>query len=520
MARSVEPVIEWFRRMVGRVNESDLAVGHWVAAHPIGASDHLIRHLTKSANHSGLWFSIATVLMARRGAIRRGALRGLVAIAFASAATNGLFKPLCPRRRPPTDLLPVTRRLTRPPTSSSFPSGHAASAAAFATAVALESPRAGAAIAPVAATVAYSRVHVGVHWSSDVLAGAAIGVGAALLTRRWWPVRESDEAAARPVDRVPVLTDGRGLVIMVNPLSGDSDSDPTDTIRAAFPAASVLRVDKGTDLTQQLAEELVRHPNSIRAVGVAGGDGTVGAVTALAGAHNLPLIVVPTGTLNHFARDVGLYDLQEAVDAAEAGEAVAVDLGVVQVHRMGSTGPVTTHYFLNTASLGCYPDLVRLRERWQDRWGKWPAFLAALVATLRRAKPVEICLNGTWHSVWVLFVGNGPYHPAGMVPAWRPRLDSGLLDVRWLRADVPFSRCRAFCALAFTALAHSRVYHQHAMPSLTVQLTEPAMLAIDGELVQEASQFTFRVAAKPVPVYRRDEDNPRWSKRVRPHHRQ
>jgi membrane-associated phospholipid phosphatase len=65
--------------------------------------------------------------------------------------------------------------LPNPPTSSSFPSGHAASAAAFATAVALECPKAGLAIARLAAAVAYSRIHVGVHWTSDVLAGAAVG---------------------------------------------------------------------------------------------------------------------------------------------------------------------------------------------------------------------------------------------------------------------------------------------------------------------------------------------------------
>ncbi len=86
-----------------------------------------------------------------------------------------MLKPLLPRRRPAAAELPDYQTLPDPPTSSSFPSGHAASAAAFATAVAMESPRAGLAIAPLAAAVAYSRVHVGVHWTSDVVAGAAVG---------------------------------------------------------------------------------------------------------------------------------------------------------------------------------------------------------------------------------------------------------------------------------------------------------------------------------------------------------
>jgi undecaprenyl-diphosphatase len=220
--------------------------------------------------------------------------------------------------------------------------------------------------------------------------------------------------------------------------------------------------------------------------------------------------------LNHFARDVGVYDLQEAVDASGAGEAVAVDLGAVRVHSDNGNN-TTTRHFLNTASLGCYSDLVRLRERWENRWGKWPAFVAALVAVLRKATPVEVALDGVQHSMWILFVGNGPYHPRGMVPAWRPQLDTGLLDVRWLRADIRFSRLRAFFALAFAGLAHSRVYGQREVTSLDVTLTAPSQLAADGEVVERAHRFVFEVEPRPVPVYRRDEENPRWANRDRPY---
>lgn len=230
------------------------------------------------------------------------------------------------------------------------------------------------------------------------------------------------------------------------------------------------------------------------------------------------MVVVPTGTLNHFARDVGVYDLLEAVDATGAGQAVAVDLGQIDVHRPDGDGAVVrTRCFLNTASLGSYPDLVRLREKWQPRWGKWPAFAAALVVVLRHAEPVRIKVDGRWLSVWFLFVGNGPYHPRGMVPAWRPTLDSGLLDVRWLRADLRFSRLRAVVALLLGALGHSRVYHQREVGQLDVELAVPGMLAADGEVVEKAGRYTFRVAEQPIPVYRRDES--RWTGRPRPFQR-
>jgi len=522
-------VTDWFRRVAGKsrrvdrslaaVSDTDRAVTGWIAAQPRNRFDAMICRLTRSADHSALWIVVAGILAVRRGAGRKAAGRGLLAIALSSGLANGILKPLLPRRRPAAAELPAYRTITDPPTSSSFPSGHAASAAAFATAVVLENPRVAPAVVPLAAAVAYSRVHVGVHWASDVLAGAAVGSTVALATQRWWPVRRSDEARARPVDTVPDLPLGDGLVIIANPFSGPPDHDVSDEIAEALPAARLLRVSHDSRVDDQLKDTIGELGDWVRAVGVAGGDGTVASAASVADEYHLPLVVVPAGTLNHFARDVGVYDLQEAVDAAQSGEAVAVDLGLVEAHPGEGDDPedpavIRTRYFLNTASIGSYPELVRLREKWQPRWGKWPAFAAALVTVLHRSERVRVKFGGEWHEVWFIFVGNGPYHPRGMVPAWRPTLDSGLPDVRWLRADVRFSRLRVIGALIFGALGHSRVYHQTEVAELDVELEVPSMLATDGEVVEEAGRYTFRVAKDPIPIYRRDEE--RWTGRDRP----
>jgi diacylglycerol kinase family enzyme/membrane-associated phospholipid phosphatase len=512
-------VLTWYRRATDEVGDADRAISKAIAALPHTPVDTAMKRLSAAANHSLLWFSLAAVLAARRGATRKAAARGVLAIAGASGFANAVLKPLLPRRRPAASELPAYQTIDNPPTSSSFPSGHAASAAAFATAVAMESPRFGLAIAPLAASVAYSRVHIGVHWPSDVVVGAAIGSGVALVTRRWWPVRPIDEARARPMDTVPTLPAGEGLVLVSNQRSGDAQYDPATELEEALPAAVVLRAEPELGIDEQLDTALNERDGWVQAIGVAGGDGTVAAAAAVAGRRKLPLVVVPTGTLNHFARDVGVYDLQEAVDATGAGEAVAVGLGLVEVHPGRGADPKTdavarVRCFLNTASIGSYPDLVRLREKWQPRWGKWPAFGAALVVVLRRAEPVAIKIDGRWRSVWFLFVGNGPYHPRGMVPAWRPSLDSGLLDIRLLRADVRFSRLRAVFGLLIGALGHSRVYQQWETAELDVELAVPGMLATDGEVVETAGRYTFRVSDDPIPVYRRNEDN--WRDRERP----
>ncbi|WP_218025290.1 bifunctional phosphatase PAP2/diacylglycerol kinase family protein [Nocardia jejuensis] len=486
-----------------------------VADLPPTPIDAGLLRLTGSADHGMLWLGTAALLATRKGTLRRAGMRGVVSIAGASLLVNGVLKPLVARRRPAADLLPEHRRLVPAPLSSSFPSGHSASAAAFATAVALESPRTAMIVAPLAATVAYSRVHTGVHWSSDVLVGAVVGAGVALATRRWWPVRESDEARARSVHEVPAMVDGKGLVVVVNPVSGDAKYDPTDDIAAALPAAVLLRTRPDLDGADQLEQFLAEQAEPMLALGVAGGDGTVGSVAAVALRHGLPLVVIPTGTLNHFARDLGVYDLIEVVDATGAGEAVAVDIAQVEFDDESGT---RIKNLINTASLGTYPELVRLREHWEKRWGKWPAFAAALVVTLRNAEPIEICLDGRWQRVWFLFIGNGPYHPRGAVPAFRDRLDSGLLDVRWVRADVRWSRTRAIVALALAAIGNSKVYGERRLPELRVHLPSPEALATDGEVVGSATRLRFSMAGR-LAVYRRDESNPLWADRFRPHNR-
>ncbi len=476
------------------MNKADRALTRRVGALPRSSADDGLKRLTNAANHSLLWLAIAALLASRRGVTRRAGFRGAAAIAGASLVANAIAKPLFPRRRPAADALPNWRALPDPPTSSSFPSGHAASAAAFTTAVAMESPLAGALIAPLAATVAYSRVHTGVHWPSDVAGGLALGGAVALATRRWWPVRPTSPATARPHADADALLDGEGVVLACNARSGNGNGDVAEEAAKRLPAARIVSLEEGVDVVTQLEAEIDRDT---RAIGVAGGDGTVCAVAALAAQRQLPLVVLPTGTLNHFARDIGVTSIEDAADAVTKGEAVAVDLASVSVNR-GKPRP-----FLNTASLGGYPDMVRLREKWQDRWGKWPAAAFALVRVLAAATPMRVRIDGRQRKVWILFVGNNQYHPRGMAPAYRPSLEDGLLDVRYLRADVPLSRLRFVLGAVTGALLHSRTYVQQEAHSVRVDvLGQPVALATDGEVVQTGSRFDFTLARRPLVVYR------------------
>src|SRR4051794_38257595 len=144
--------------------------------------------LSRSANHSRLWLAIAAGLSAgagRRG--QRAAVRGLASIGVTSLVVNQTIKRIVRRPRPSLRNVPAVRRVRVAPLTTSFPSGHAASAAAFATGVAIELPPARLPLAVLAAAVGGSRVYVGVHYPLDVLVGAAAGAGIARLTGRVWP---------------------------------------------------------------------------------------------------------------------------------------------------------------------------------------------------------------------------------------------------------------------------------------------------------------------------------------------
>ncbi|MGY1703955.1 bifunctional phosphatase PAP2/diacylglycerol kinase family protein [Geodermatophilus sp. SYSU D00697] len=471
------------------------SAGHWdarlhslVGGLPTSPADRWLRRLTTTADHGVLWMTVGLLLASRRGALRRGAVRGLGSMAVSSTVVNAVLKQLFGRRRPDLAGHALEKLLHRPLATHSFPSGHAASAGAFVTGVALESPLAGAALAPVGLAVGYSRVHVGVHYPGDVVAGLVVGATVAAASRRWWAVRPTTPARVREARSAPVLPEGAGLVVAVNPRSGPEGYDPAEDVRRLLPRAEVLELGPDTSVAD-LLEEPARSGRA-RALGVAGGDGSVAAAAAVALEHGLPLAVLPAGTLNHFARDLGVHTLEHAAAAVEAGEAVEVDVADVN----GTP-------FLNTASIGSYPEMVRRRDALAGRMGKWAAMAVAAARTLRSGTPVSLLLDGRPVLVWILFVGNCRYTPRGLAPAWRPRLDDGLLDVQYLRADVRFSRTRAVLGSLLGVSDHSSGYAECQARSVrVVSRSGPQQIAYDGETGEEAAEFAFGKRA-PLTVY-------------------
>jgi undecaprenyl-diphosphatase len=162
----------------------DVAVYAAIARTPTPALDRAMAHLTRAADYSRLSIGASAVIAAVGGrAGRRAAASGLVCVGVTAIVVNLALKPLGGRRRPDraAEHVPVARH-TRMPISTAFPSGHSASAFAFATGVGHVLPAASIPLQGLAAVVAYSRVHAGVHYPADVVSGALAGTVLAQLT--------------------------------------------------------------------------------------------------------------------------------------------------------------------------------------------------------------------------------------------------------------------------------------------------------------------------------------------------
>jgi undecaprenyl-diphosphatase len=344
-------------------------------------------------------------------------------------------------------------------------------------------------VAPLATAVALSRVYTGVHFPSDVLAGAALGVGATNAVRGLVPTRDQLPPPGRTHADAPALPGGEGLVMVAN--TGAGTPDRVRALRDALPRARAVECEPA-----DIRAELEKAATRARVLGVCGGDGTVNAAAEVALRHGLPLAVLPGGTLNHFAHDLGVEGDRDLSHALRQGDAVRVDVG-----RFSSGA--TRGIFLNTCSLGVYPELVREREYWARLIGGWPAGVLGVLRVLRADHhPLRAELGGRTHPLWLLFAGNGTYHRMGLAPARRHDLADGLLDVRAVHGGRR-PAVRLLAAALAGPLTRSPAHAAVRVRRLCVDGVAPGtLLAYDGEVTEVQGEVTLQKIPGALTVYR------------------
>ena len=208
-------------------------------------------------------------------------------------------------------------------------------------------------------------------------------------------------------------------MLVLNPGSGSAD-DVGELAREARSRLGAVRSIElaSADLPGAVDESLAEG----RVVVAAGGDGTVNAVAQLVVGKGT-LGVLPAGTLNHFARDLGVDDADAAFDALAAGRTRTIDVGKLNGRR----------FFLNNVGIGLYPEMVYRRDRVGQRAGKWVAAAGAAVRLLREGRPVTGTIIADDDPrilfAWMVFVGNNRFGTAPGRIGQRERIDEGILDV-------------------------------------------------------------------------------------------
>ncbi|MDB5824347.1 MAG: sphingosine kinase [Herminiimonas sp.] len=250
--------------------------------------------------------------------------------------------------------------------------------------------------------------------------------------------------------------------------------------------ANIIMAKGGAELEAATRKALA---SGARTIVAGGGDGTINAVASVVADSPAVLGVLPLGTLNHFAKDLGIpLELDEAVRNIAAGRIVRVDIG-----------EVNGRVFINNSSIGIYPAIVRDRERQQRHNGrsKWLAFAWALLLSLRRYPFLHVRLKvnqtETTRKTPFVFIGNNNYRMSGFDIGTREHMNEGVLGV-YVTQHCGRLRMVALALRAlFGKLAQAHDFTMLSTPDIAIE-TRHARLAVatDGEVSVMHSPLRYR----------------------------
>lgn len=265
------------------------------------------------------------------------------------------------------------------------------------------------------------------------------------------------------------------------------DAKLRDLFRAHGVEAEILHARQGVDLSELLAGNRVEE-NAI--IAASGGDGTVNAVAAELVGTQMTLGVLPLGTLNHFAKDLGIpLELEGAVRTIAQGRVSAVDVG-----------EVNGHVFVNNSGLGIYPLVVAKREAEQERrgTGKWPAFARAVVSAFRRYPflTLRVRMDGEERVIRTafVFVGNNEYEVTGLNLGGRTCLNSGRLGFYVANGTGRFGLLRLALRALIGRLNQARDFEAFCIDEARIESRKRTLLvSTDGEVTSMAPPLHYRI---------------------------
>jgi len=289
------------------------------------------------------------------------------------------------------------------------------------------------------------------------------------------------------------------IVVIVNAHAGAGcPPDWVEQLRRRFTEAGlparIQLIEQGSDIAGHVAQAI---GDGAPMVVAGGGDGTVSAVAAGLVGTGVSLGVLPMGTLNHFAKDLGIpLEQERAIAVLAGGRRLAVD-----------AGEVNGRIFINNSSLGLYPVIVRGREQRQRRLGrgKWRALLEASIAAARRYAllTVQIEVDGqtlTRRTPFV-FIGNNEYSMEGFDIGEREQLDRGTLSLYLTQRMGRFDLLRLALLALLRRLDGERDFDQLLAREFVVHTGQARLrVATDGEVTMMDAPLRYRVLPRALQV--------------------
>ncbi len=290
--------------------------------------------------------------------------------------------------------------------------------------------------------------------------------------------------------------------VLLNEKSGacspNNSAVDAKTIKAALREAAIdaeVQCVPGQDLELEAKTAVAA---GVDAVIAGGGDGTISAVAAALAGTETPLGVLPAGTLNHFAKDLGLpLDLASAVRVIAEGHVARVDVGTLN-----------SRVFINNSSLGVYARAVIEREHTQNRlgWGKWPAMAKAALRTFQIAPMLHVRLQTKGQDVHLktplLFVGNNRYRLELPKVGSRDRLDEGALSLYVATAHTRWGMLKLLFRAAVGRLRESRDLEAMYVPDVWIETRHRRLhVAVDGEVLRLAPPLHYHVWPAALRVF-------------------
>jgi diacylglycerol kinase family enzyme len=302
---------------------------------------------------------------------------------------------------------------------------------------------------------------------------------------------------AHPYGASIAFTTVQRITVLLNPRAGTQNDAMVQRVSDAFRGASAgepdVRIIDGP-LVRTAASEALAHGSTILVAG--GGDGTVSSVASAIVGRDAALGILPLGTLNHFAKDVGVpLDFDDAIRAVAGGRTVWVD-----------AGDVNGRPFINNASVGMYASLIAERQAMQ-RLGrrKWLAHGLATARVWRRYRRLRalIAADGRERAVRTpfVFIGNNEYQLSGLELGGRTKLDAGRLHV-CMAPGMPRRRvARMIIVAIFGDLCRLEGFESFTASEVTLDAgTAQLRVSLDGEVITLDNPLDFRIRRRALRV--------------------